>query len=281
MKIQEKDNLVLYESQSAEVREANYLSFEAYRRKFADQYSEPKQVQASKVGNSIKYKNALLGSLGRSNEMDEVRNGDQYSEILALEQEITKWKAEMTAAENKLIRQEHDKATEVLVDLESKYSMNYSDRVTANKEFQERTEQQYRESEQLAQQRKDKAAELQKQSKDYGNYMAALNDKNIINAKQNKQDLNERYAGRGSSASSSSDVYLSELAENYPQGVTEESSTLGNKVIITRIVVSGMRGDEYKKVVDKAGEYYFKNGYSITENTWNRENIDAFNKSKD
>jgi hypothetical protein len=281
MKIQEKDNLVLYESQSAEVREANYLSFEAYRRKFADQYSEPKQVQASKVGNSIKYKNALLGSLGRSNEMDEVRNGDQYSEILALEQEITKWKAEMTAAENKLIRQEHDKATEVLVDLESKYSMNYSDRVTANKEFQERTEQQYRESEQLAQQRKDKAAELQKQSKDYGNYMAALNDKNIINAKQNKQDLNERYAGRGSSASSSSDVYLSELAENYPQGVTEESSTLGNKVIITRIVVSGMRGDEYKKVVDKAGEYYFKNGYSITENTWNRETIDAFNKSKD
>jgi hypothetical protein len=213
--------------------------------------------------------------------MDEVRNGDQYSEILALEQEITKWKAEMTAAENKLIRQEHDKATEVLVDLESKYSMNYSDRVTANKEFQERTEQQYRESEQLAQQRKDKAAELQKQSKDYGNYMAALNDKNIINAKQNKQDLNERYAGRGSSASSSSDVYLSELAENYPQGVTEESSTLGNKVIITRIVVSGMRGDEYKKVVDKAGEYYFKNGYSITENTWNRETIDAFNKSKD
>jgi hypothetical protein len=159
--------------------------------------------------------------------------------------------------------------------------MNYSDRVTANKEFQERTEQQYRESEQLAQQRKDKAAELQKQSKDYGNYMAALNDKNIINAKQNKQDLNERYAGRGSSASSSSDVYLSELAENYPQGVTEESSTLGNKVIITRIVVSGMRGDEYKKVVDKAGEYYFKNGYSITENTWNRETIDAFNKSKD
>jgi hypothetical protein len=46
-------------------------------------------------------------------------------------------------------------------------------------------------------------------------------------------------------------------------------------------VVSGKRGDEYKKVVDKAGEYYFKNGISISENTWNRETIDAFNKSKD
>ncbi len=108
-----------------------------------------------------------------------------------------------------------------------------------------------------------------------------MNEKSIVNAKQNKQDLNDRYTGRGSSATTSSDVYRSELAENYPQGVTEESSTLGNKVIITRIVVSGKKGDEYKKVVDKAGEYYFKNGLSISENTWNRETIDAFNKSKD
>jgi tetratricopeptide (TPR) repeat protein len=281
MKIQEEVNLDQYEGQSAEIRAANYLVFEAYRRKFADQYREPKQVQASKVGNSIKYKKALLGSLGRSNEMDEVRNGDQYNEILALEQEITKWKADMSAAENKSIRQEHEKATEVLVDVESKSAMNYNERVTANKEYQERNEELYRESEQLAQQRRDKAAELQKQNKDYGDYMTDLSEKGVINARQNKQDLNDRYAGRGSNSSFSSDVYRSELAENYPQGVTEESSTLGNKVIITRIVVSGKRGDEYKKVVDKAGEYYFKNGISISENTWNRETIDAFNKSKD
>jgi len=281
MKIQEDVNLDQYEGQSAEVRAANYLVFEAYRRKFADQYREPKQVQASKVGNSIKYKKALLGSLGRSNEMDEVRNGDQYNEILALEQEITKWKADMSAAENKFIRQEHEKATEVLVDVESKSAMNYNERVTANKEYQERNEELYRESEQLAQQRRDNAAELQKQNKDYGDYMTDLSEKGVINARQNKQDLNDRYAGRGSNSSFSSDVYRSELAENYPQGVTEESSTLGNKVIITRIVVSGKRGDEYKKVVDKAGEYYFKNGISISDNTWNRETIDAFNKSKD
>jgi len=213
--------------------------------------------------------------------MDEVRNGDQYNEILALEQEITKWKADMSAAENKFIRQEHEKATEVLVDVESKSAMNYNERVTANKEYQERNEELYRESEQLAQQRRDNAAELQKQNKDYGDYMTDLSEKGVINARQNKQDLNDRYAGRGSNSSFSSDVYRSELAENYPQGVTEESSTLGNKVIITRIVVSGKRGDEYKKVVDKAGEYYFKNGISISDNTWNRETIDAFNKSKD
>jgi hypothetical protein len=74
------------------------------------------------------------------------------------------------------------------------------------------------------------------------------------------------------------DVFRSELAQLYPQGVTEESSTLGNKVIITRVVVKGNRGDEYRKVLDKAGNYYFKNGQSISETTWNRETIEAFYK---
>lgn len=77
------------------------------------------------------------------------------------------------------------------------------------------------------------------------------------------------------------DYFRTELSENYPQGVSEESSTLGNKVIITRIVVKGNRGDRYKKVLDKAGNYYFKNGRSISEATWNRETIEAFNNSKD
>jgi tetratricopeptide (TPR) repeat protein len=281
MKIREEDNLVQYEDQSAEVRMANYLSFEAYRRKFADQYREPIEIQDSKVGNSVKYKNALLDASSRPSEMDKVRNDDQYAEIMSLEEEIARWKAEMSAAEDKLIRQEYQKSKEVLADAESKSAMSYNERVTANKDFQERTEERYRESEQLAEQRREKAAELRKQSGEYNDYIADLNEKSIVNAKQNKQDLNNRYTGRGSSSTTSSDVYRSELAENYPQGVTEESSTLGNKVIITRIVVSGKKGDEYKKVVDKAGEYYFKNGLSISEDTWNRETIDAFNKSKD
>ena len=68
----------------------------------------------------------------------------------------------------------------------------------------------------------------------------------------------------------------SQLAEQYPQGVTEESTTMGNKVIIRRIVVRGNKGDEYKKVVDKSGNYYFKNGQSITEQTWYRETVEEF-----
>jgi len=280
IKSQDAENLSQYEDQHEQVRKANYAGLEAYRRKFADQYSEPVKLQQSKIGNSIKYKNALLESANRPAEMDQVRNDDQYAEILALEKEIARWKAEMSAAENKLIRQERAKATEVLAEVESRAEMSYNERVTANKELQQKAQERYRESEQLAQQRRDKAAELQRQGEDYEDYLVDLNEKSLVKAKENKQNLNQRYAGK-SARGESGDVYRSELAENYPQGVTEESSTLGNKVIITRIVVSGKKGDEYKKVVDKAGEYYFKNGLSISENTWNRETIDAFNKSKD
>jgi hypothetical protein len=63
----------------------------------------------------------------------------------------------------------------------------------------------------------------------------------------------------------------SKLAQDYPPGVTEESYTEGNKVIIRRVVVNGNRADEYSKVIAKWGTFYFKNGQSITEAIWARE----------
>lgn len=68
-----------------------------------------------------------------------------------------------------------------------------------------------------------------------------------------------------------SDYNRGELANQYPQGVTEESYTEGNKVIIRRIVVQGNKADDYKKVIGKAGTSYFKNGMSITSWLWTRE----------
>ncbi len=61
------------------------------------------------------------------------------------------------------------------------------------------------------------------------------------------------------------------LAQEYPPGVTEESYTEGNKVIIRRVVVNGNKADEYSKVIAKWGVFYFKNGQSITEAIWTRE----------
>ncbi len=67
------------------------------------------------------------------------------------------------------------------------------------------------------------------------------------------------------------DFNRNKLAQEYPPGVTEESYTEGNKVIIRRVVVNGNKGDEYSKVIAKWGTFYFKNGQSITEAIWTRE----------
>lgn len=58
------------------------------------------------------------------------------------------------------------------------------------------------------------------------------------------------------------------LASEYPQGVTEESYTEGNKVIIRRVVVQGNRANAYSKVIAKWGTYYFKDGQPISEQIW-------------
>lgn len=67
------------------------------------------------------------------------------------------------------------------------------------------------------------------------------------------------------------DYNRSKLAQEYPEGVTEESYTEGNKVIIRRVVVNANKADEYSKVIAKWGTFYFKNGQSITEPIWSRE----------
>ena len=135
----------------------------------------------------------------------------------------------------------------------------------------------------------------------YANSFKDKNDRKVQDAAKNIQQDKSRYSSALDDAAAQADLrraeaaedlsnlqsnepkayndyFRSQLAENYPAGVSEESATLGNKVIITRIVVRGNRGDEYKKVLDKAGNYYFKNGQSISEHTWNRETIEAFNK---
>ena len=64
------------------------------------------------------------------------------------------------------------------------------------------------------------------------------------------------------------DYNPNKLAHEYPQGVTEESYTEGNKVIIRRIVVEGNKADTYSKVIAKWGTNYFKNGQAISEEIW-------------
>ncbi len=122
------------------------------------------------------------------------------------------------------------------------------------------------------------AKQIEQQRTSYRN---ALDDKKVMAEERRKENKEALEGMQSSKPKAYSEYFRTDLAENYPQGVSEESSTLGNKVIITRIVVKGNKGDEYKKVLDKAGNYYFKNGQSISENTWDRDTIEAFEQGKD
>lgn len=66
--------------------------------------------------------------------------------------------------------------------------------------------------------------------------------------------------------------FRKELANTYPQGVTETNYREGSRQITKRVVVMGDEGDSYKRVEHAwGGVFYFKNGDPITEDTWNRE----------
>lgn len=61
--------------------------------------------------------------------------------------------------------------------------------------------------------------------------------------------------------------------ESLKQGVTENSYKLGNKMVTERLVKIGNKVDKYKKVVSKTAIYYFRNGTSITEETWKQATL--------
>jgi len=276
-KIDHREELRAYNELSQETRVSNYLAFDSYRQSFAAQLKESKVLQSKKIGNSVTYKKTLLANSSKPQELDQVRNSDQYKAFSAFQEELSQWKKDLTVAESSQIKEERKKSVEILADVEEKAQMNFGQRVTANKNFQERAKQLLQDSRELDAQRLENVKQIQRENSKREEFLTDIDEKSLSRAKENKQNLAEKYSRKNSSP----DTFRSELAENYPQGVTEESSTLGNKVIITRIVVSGKHGDEFKKVVDKAGEYYFKNGLSISKNTWSRETIEAFNNSKD
>jgi len=66
--------------------------------------------------------------------------------------------------------------------------------------------------------------------------------------------------------------FQKDLAERFPNGITEKVEKQGNKTIVTRVIVSNNKGNEYKKVThDWGGVFFFKNGEAVTERVWKQE----------
>jgi hypothetical protein len=92
---------------------------------------------------------------------------------------------------------------------------------------------------------------------------------------QAAQDAHNVNTGR--TPKNEDDYVLPEGGDKLTQGVNETSYQIpGERMVIERTVRVGNKVDVYKKVISKNGTYYFKNDRSITEVTWRKETIEAF-----
>ncbi len=116
-------------------------------------------------------------------------------------------------------------------------------------------------------------------SKEYNAAKAAYNEALAIYSEQyprNRIAEIERLLAKMNAGTNTGDnakeIYTSELAKKYPEGITEEITQESNRKIIRRIVVRGNEANDYLKISYSWGTYYFKNGdISISENVWNAE----------
>ena len=60
--------------------------------------------------------------------------------------------------------------------------------------------------------------------------------------------------------------------------ISERSYDLGNKKVLERTVEAGGKTYVYRKIVSTTGVYFFKNGISITEQTWKDETTKLMEK---
>ena len=67
--------------------------------------------------------------------------------------------------------------------------------------------------------------------------------------------------------------YYTKLAKKYPDGVTSEKYTLGNKKITRKIVVKRGLAKEYRETKTPYGVFYTKNGGNISKVLFVRETL--------
>ncbi len=114
-----------------------------------------------------------------------------------------------------------------------------------------------------------------------GAYEDGLKDESSDYYNRNKdvgiKNADEMDRIKNQSATMFVDENRQKLATQYPEGITEKMFERRNgrgdviEITILRIIIKGVKGDEYKKVSAKWGTNYFKNGGVISEYIWDTE----------
>lgn len=123
-----------------------------------------------------------------------------------------------------------------------------------------------------------------KSADEVGNYTDDLVDRknrNSENEKDKVSDAKNKIEDIKDAKAYDPSKGANKLAEDYPEGVTEEKFEKKNAkgvligYVTRRIVVKGDRGDVYEKIQTKYGTTYLKNGNACTEFIYNNESGDA------
>lgn len=260
-------------------REVTYEQIKSVEKSYESMQSEMAEIHSAKVRSAqednekkLEQMEAWAKESANKKQNNKEKIQTDANEVYAANAEADKLREERS----RQIKADEESYKNYQKELSEKNREDIKEKALDNKEFKERYE-----KSQASSNAEKVSAGQQTIEQNKKAFYSSLEDKKRMANEKRERNAEELKNLKSIEPKTYGEYFRTELAENYPQGVTEESSTLGNKVIITRIVVKGNKGDEYKKVLDKAGNYYFKNGQSISENTWQRETIDAFNKGRD
>ena len=195
-------------------------------------------------------------------------------EITDLEEKILE-KEKATAKENLNKDRSVNDYTEKLADLNKEKSLeNTSKTLSTSEGIDELNDKKAEETSEYTQ----KANETDQNLNDYQDSQA---DKKTDEQKEYNEkalEKNKKYDDLEDTKDiQKSEVTKDKLAALFPEGVTQKvyqkKNEYGEITSITtrRVVVVGNKGDDYVHKKSKAGDFYFKNGKSISESTWDLE----------
>ena len=97
-----------------------------------------------------------------------------------------------------------------------------------------------------------------------------LSEKKITAAEKSYQKREELFAGV-QQPKQQTRAQIEQAVLSDESSITERSYDMGNKKVLERTMTVGGKTYIYKKIVSTTGAYFFKNGVSITEQTWKNE----------
>jgi hypothetical protein len=201
--------------------------------------------QYERKGDTQRAENAMKTQVVRDKQQSVGDTGEQRRKQKASQVEFTKKEADIRARDDKQGADQRITNTQLKIDQKKEDAEAF----TEGKEIKAR----------------ENAMEIERQKRDVEFAERERENKSSNERYEARKDAFEKNAGE---PRSEEEYKAIPGTETLKQGVTENSYKLGNKMVTERLVKIGNKVDKYKKVVSKTAIYYFRNGQSITEETW-------------